>query len=452
MRKLKTKKQNLRLITKNKRKESGITLIALVVTIVVLLILAGVSISMLTGENGIITQAIEAQEKTDIADEKERVQLAAVAAAGKDGWGEITEDNLAEELTKNIGKRNEDYTLTKEGENFLVTYIDSNRSYLVDENGNVTYTGESENPGEGDGDGETIPDRSELKVGDYIDYVPDKNTTGYFTNKLTSTITGSTSNTSTITQDKQYARDGEGMTWQILRIYEDGGLDLIGSPTSQSVYFSGANGYNNGVTVMNDICKTLYSRGDIEARSVNYEDLDHWLTDAGKATRDRYSSSGGVTYGDTHKYTSSTYRYYPNLYAQEIGAGIDTENVKTTGLEISDEGNATGSTKANSSLKVTQTYWTGVMTSPNYGNGYNALKTSGSYWVASRYVNCESDMAVFGLWTVDNFLVGGIFMSYNHPMNINDCIRPVVSLSPSVKIENCTGTNGVDNMHKITQY
>ena len=452
MRKLKTKKQNLRLITKNKRKESGITLIALVVTIVVLLILAGVSISMLTGENGIITQAIEAQEKTDIADEKERVELAVVAAAGKDGWGEITEDNLAEELTKNIGKRNEDYTLTKEGENFLVTYIDSNRSYLVDENGNVTYTGESENPGEGDGDGETIPDRSELKVGDYIDYVPDKNTTGYSTNKLTSTITGSTSNTSTITQDKQYARDGEGMTWQILRIYEDGGLDLIGSPTSQSVYFSGANGYNNGVTVMNDICKTLYSRGDIEARSVNYEDLDHWLTDAGKATRDRYSSSGGVTYGDTHKYTSSTYRYYPNLYAQEIGAGIDTENVKTTGLEISDEGNATGSTKANSSLKVTQTYWTGVMTSPNYGNGYNALKTSGSYWVASRYVNCESDMAVFGLWTVDNFLVGGIFMSYNHPMNINDYIRPVVSLSPSVKIENCTGTNGVDNMHKITQY
>ena len=452
MRKLKTKKQNLRLITKNKRKESGITLIALVVTIVVLLILAGVSISMLTGENGIITQAIEAQEKTDIADEKERVELAVVAAAGKDGWGEITEDNLAEELTKNIGKRNEDYTLTKEGENFLVTYIDSNRSYLVDENGNVTYTGESENPGEGDGDGETIPDRSELKVGDYIDYVPDKNTTGYSTNKLTSTITGSTSNTSTITQDKQYARDGEGMTWQILRIYEDGSLDLIGSPTSQAIYLKGANGYNNGVTVMNDICKTLYSRGDIEARSVNYEDLDHWLTDAGKATRDRYSSSGGVTYGDTHKYTSSTYRYYPNLYAQEIGAGIDTENVKTTGLEINDEGNATGSTKANSSLKVTQTYWTGVMTSPNYGNGYNALKTSGSYWVASRYVNCESDMAVFGLWTVDNFLVGGIFMSYNHPMNINDYIRPVVTLSPSVQIENCTGDNSVDNMHKITKY
>ena len=44
------------------KSEKGITLIALVVTIVVLLILAAVSISMLGGENGIITKAIEAKE------------------------------------------------------------------------------------------------------------------------------------------------------------------------------------------------------------------------------------------------------------------------------------------------------------------------------------------------------------------------------------------------------
>ena len=76
------------------------------------------------------------------------------------------------------------------------------------------------------------------------------------------------------------------MTWQILRIYADGSIDLIGSETNQSVYFKGANGYNNGVTVMNDICKTLYSRGNIEARSIKYEDIEYWLTDAGKTIRD----------------------------------------------------------------------------------------------------------------------------------------------------------------------
>ncbi len=55
--------------------KKGITLIALVVTIIVLLILAGVSISMLTGSNGILTQAQTAKEKTEIASEEEAVQL-----------------------------------------------------------------------------------------------------------------------------------------------------------------------------------------------------------------------------------------------------------------------------------------------------------------------------------------------------------------------------------------
>lgn len=46
------------------RKERGITLIALVITIIVLLILAGVAIATLTGENGILTQAGNAKEET----------------------------------------------------------------------------------------------------------------------------------------------------------------------------------------------------------------------------------------------------------------------------------------------------------------------------------------------------------------------------------------------------
>ena len=52
-------------------KNAGITLIALVVTVVVLLILAGISISMLTGENGILNRASEAKEKTKLGQEDE---------------------------------------------------------------------------------------------------------------------------------------------------------------------------------------------------------------------------------------------------------------------------------------------------------------------------------------------------------------------------------------------
>ena len=64
-----------------KDKQKGITLIALVITIIVLLILAGVSIATLTGENGILNRAKEAREKTEIATEDEQRKIAMYEAA-----------------------------------------------------------------------------------------------------------------------------------------------------------------------------------------------------------------------------------------------------------------------------------------------------------------------------------------------------------------------------------
>ena len=57
------------------REKNGITLIALVITIIVLLILAGVSIAMLTGNNGILTQAQRAKELTEVSSEEEYINL-----------------------------------------------------------------------------------------------------------------------------------------------------------------------------------------------------------------------------------------------------------------------------------------------------------------------------------------------------------------------------------------
>ena len=69
-------------------KQNGITLIALVITIIVLLILAGVTIATLTGDNGILTKAGDAKTSTEIGDEKEKVELSAVGALAKDNGGE----------------------------------------------------------------------------------------------------------------------------------------------------------------------------------------------------------------------------------------------------------------------------------------------------------------------------------------------------------------------------
>ena len=55
-------------------KQKGITLMVLVITIIVLLILAGVTISAITGDNGIIGNAGQAKEETEIANEREIVK------------------------------------------------------------------------------------------------------------------------------------------------------------------------------------------------------------------------------------------------------------------------------------------------------------------------------------------------------------------------------------------
>ena len=77
---------------KNKRNKeqlmkvsNGITLIALVITIIVLLILAGVAIATLTGENGVLTKAKSAQTQTEQAKEDENLKIAIAGSYGTDG-------------------------------------------------------------------------------------------------------------------------------------------------------------------------------------------------------------------------------------------------------------------------------------------------------------------------------------------------------------------------------
>ena len=90
-----------------KARNKGITLIALVVTIVVLLILAGVSISMLTGDDGIITKSKEARISTELSGYKEELELYKSE--------KYIENNEFEETTLTAGKEDLNYN-TKESE------------------------------------------------------------------------------------------------------------------------------------------------------------------------------------------------------------------------------------------------------------------------------------------------------------------------------------------------
>ena len=75
---------------KREKKEAGITLIALVITVIVLLILAGVTIAALSGDNGILTRAKDAKEKTEQAQKNEEKTLSDMESV----LGNIDFDNV----------------------------------------------------------------------------------------------------------------------------------------------------------------------------------------------------------------------------------------------------------------------------------------------------------------------------------------------------------------------
>ena len=83
------------------KKQEGITLIALVITIIVLLILAAVSIATLTGENGILTRANEAKEETVITTAEEKVEVEVLGSY--DNSGNISIENLNKNLENVTG-------------------------------------------------------------------------------------------------------------------------------------------------------------------------------------------------------------------------------------------------------------------------------------------------------------------------------------------------------------
>lgn len=112
------------------RKNKGITLIALVITIIILLILAGISIATLTGENGLLTKANIAKEKTQKASAKEQAQIDIAAyLAEQTRKGESTE--LNDSIIKTIltgkdyvkGNPGDTSFISKEGE-YEIAYSD----------------------------------------------------------------------------------------------------------------------------------------------------------------------------------------------------------------------------------------------------------------------------------------------------------------------------------------
>ena len=124
---------------KNKKETSGITLIALVVTIVILLILAGVSINLVLGPNGLIIKAQEAALKTEKAALEEKIELLA-AGSIIDEYSGNSEEKTAQELQDELREQGEN-VLVIQWDKYIIFDLDQNKEYRVMNDGSVEYWG-----------------------------------------------------------------------------------------------------------------------------------------------------------------------------------------------------------------------------------------------------------------------------------------------------------------------
>ena len=121
-----------------------------------------------------------------------------------------------------------------------------------------------------------------------------------------------------------------GLTWKVLNVdKENDTVDIISTnPTSSTVYFKNIIGYNNGPYLMNEICKAQYSNKTlgVNARSINLLDMEKHLTSPGITARNAYQyDSSTAKYGTTKTYPSNT--KYPSLYANQKGAGPNVSSI-----------------------------------------------------------------------------------------------------------------------------
>ena len=356
----------------------GITLIALVITIVVLMILAGVSINTVLGDDGIIKKAKEAAETTKRAsaeEEMNRLVLEYQLAKSDETLESFLQEKVTEGRIDGVTDNGDGtITITKkvEGKDYTITVkkpVAPTPSVKV---GAIRVVSDSTGAGSSLGEASTrkgttlyIMIESTISggtttVSPQVPYAVTENGTYKFT--VTGTVNGTAytkevsvtvnqfknsiledinikigdsvnytydTASSSYTLESKYSgyssnqtiAQTTGLTWKVLNVdKENDTVDIISTnPTSSTVYFADILGYNNGPYLMNEICKSQYSNKTlgVNARSINLLDMEKHLTPTGITNRNAYTDA--VKYGTTKTYTSGT--KYPSLYANQKGAG-----------------------------------------------------------------------------------------------------------------------------------
>ena len=321
---------------KTSTREKGITLIALIVTIIVLLVLAGVTIANVMGNQGVIQKAKIAANNYDTQSANEEMELF-LMGLGND----VTGDRLADYLKNYIGNNGlEDFQNNGDGTGQLV--LNGKRYTLHFNDLTFTYDGKG---------------------------------TGIVRN-LKQVLNNNNQDVPGVAMVGAGDIETEDLGWEVLK---DNGstVDLIAiNNTNFELNISGINGYTNGVKALNDICNKLYGNLEINgkkvisARSVNADDF--------------YD----ITYSTTKTYSSAS-KVQPNI------AKLDTENNGFSKDQITnyiDPSNTSGSQSSNTQMLNSPA--TGVkIVRPTRKDKQTAqyMYTGNQYWIATREMETAYD-------------------------------------------------------------
>ena len=382
------------------KKNKGITLIALIITIIILLILVGVSINLAIKGN-----LFGSAEK---------------AVSG-------TNDKVAQEQTRvdELMGRLEDVNNKSSKHNWQ--YTDSTRARI-----RCTCT-RCKAFNDGDSTGRT------LSIGQQIGNTESK--------------TGSTSITSAksgYSSDQTLELDNEETKWVVFG-YEDKDNDGLNEvlllttehPTTNKIYFKGASAYNNAVDEVNRMCKELYGTN---ARGITIEDVNRALG---------YTPAGGIYYlNNKWNTTGNLTTKLKDLgdmwtaitdYNTNSKAGVFYDPSHPEG--ISDSGAVLGEYELNG-------YWYVIDSTVDAPTGvpqvsseisatakamiFGSSKTNYGYWLASRGVFADSHDAVFAPGSVEYGVAGSrhyLLYSHGDAFSVGLCFRPLVSLTSEIPAE-----------------
>ena len=364
----------------NLKERNGITLIALVITIIVLLILAGVTIATLTGDNGILKQADKAKTETTMGEEKEAIGLAYNGAKTEKLGGVITAGDLNTQFTKNGTKA------TASGEGTIKVDFETGRSYTLDAHGKIE---------------EGIDIAKYVKVGDFVDYNPTittkDGTTSVETSKLSySSPIGTATEHGNGNSVQNFTATAD-TRWRVLSI-ENGVVELISenviktSDTNANFILKGARGYLYAERELNEVCKIFgYGYGADTTKGGSYTTggpIDKQITGKIEETGAR-----SITIEDINEKAGITEADYTTLNSSYGSITNPTSNVYYPTVN----GDSTTGTSTSAGVKNLKYTSYGYNKSKIENTDIQNMLFNGNYWLASRCIDTDSSYACFNV-------------------------------------------------------